>query len=107
MHISKLSSEWKSPGKPMHLIPAFIADWLLSSVSSIAIQSEASIFRCSKVTLYISGLGFSYLTKDLFPIKSKSSFVIWSDKLSKIASTLLIVVDVDKDSLILFFCRNL
>ena len=87
----------------MHFIPALTADLLLSSVSSIAKQLSGSKFNFSNVSLYISGLGFSCLTNDLFPIKWKSSFEIWLDKLLNTASTLLIVVEVDKDSLTLFF----
>ena len=85
----------------MHLIPAFMAELLLSSVSSIARQSSGCKFSLSNVTLYISGCGFSFLTNDLFPIKSKSSLEIWSERLSNTASTLFDVVEVEKVSLIL------
>ena len=85
----------------MHLIPAFTAELLLSSVSSIARQSSGCKFNLSNVTLYISGCGFSFLTNDLLPMNSNSSFEIWPERLSNTASTLLKVVEVEKASLIL------
>ena len=101
MHISNLSSLWKSPGNAIHLTLALTAALLLSSVSSIARHSSGFKFNFSSVTLYISGWGFSLLTNDLFPIKSKSAFEIWLERLSNTASTLFTVVEVENASLIL------